>query len=253
MRHPATRANALLAVLGLACAASVPLMFLGGDQAIADLLFRLEGGRWALRDAWLTATLIHGWGRSFSMACLCMVVVAWAMTWTRHVGRAWRRPLAYLIATALASTLVVSALKQRTGLECPWDLVRYGGDRIALGPFALRPSTMGKAACFPAGHASAGYGWLAAYFALAAVRPRWRWWGLGFGLSLGATFGIAQQLRGAHFLSHDLWTLTLCWLVAAGSARLWLPHATSHAEAEAVVPSHMPADADRLIARKVIP
>ena len=27
-------------------------------------------------------------------------------------------------------------------------------------------------------------------------------------------FGGIQQLRGAHFLSHDLWTLGICWLVA---------------------------------------
>lgn len=27
-------------------------------------------------------------------------------------------------------------------------------------------------------------------------------------------FGAAQQLRGAHFLSHDLWTLATCWTVS---------------------------------------
>jgi membrane-associated PAP2 superfamily phosphatase len=30
----------------------------------------------------------------------------------------------------------------------------------------------------------------------------------------GMVFGLSQQLRGAHFLSHDLWTAALCWLVA---------------------------------------
>ncbi len=36
------------------------------------------------------------------------------------------------------------------------------------------------------------------------------------GLVAGLIFGISQQLRGAHFLSHDLWSLTICWLVALG-------------------------------------
>jgi len=27
-------------------------------------------------------------------------------------------------------------------------------------------------------------------------------------------FGVSQQLRGAHFASHDVWTLTICWIVA---------------------------------------
>jgi len=34
-----------------------------------------------------------------------------------------------------------------------------------------------------------------------------------FGMALGLIYGIAQQLRGAHFLSHDLSTLAVCWFV----------------------------------------
>ena len=32
----------------------------------------------------------------------------------------------------------------------------------------------------------------------------------------GFVFGLAQQVRGAHYLSHTLWTAWLCWTVAAG-------------------------------------
>jgi len=136
------------------------------------------------------------------------------------------------MVTALLSTVIVSVLKQHTGVDCPWDLQRYGGDRMVLGLFESRPLSMGRAACFPAGHASAGYGWIAAYFALASVRPGWRWWGLGVGLFTGVVFGFGQQIRGAHFFSHDLWTLTLSWLSAAISARIWLMQsATASAEA----------------------
>ncbi|MNV84902.1 hypothetical protein D3C71_1788110 [compost metagenome] len=31
---------------------------------------------------------------------------------------------------------------------------------------------------------------------------------------MGLLFGFAQQLRGAHFLSHDVWTLAISWFVA---------------------------------------
>ena len=34
------------------------------------------------------------------------------------------------------------------------------------------------------------------------------------GLVDGTGFGVAQQLRGAHFLSHDLWTAAICWFTA---------------------------------------
>ena len=40
-------------------------------------------------------------------------------------------------------------------------------------------------------------------------------------LLLGLVFGIGQQLRGAHFVSHDVWTLGLCWFIATTLALWW--------------------------------
>ena len=36
---------------------------------------------------------------------------------------------------------------------------------------------------------------------------------------IGTVFALGQQARGAHFLSHDLWTLAICWF---GSVVLFL-------------------------------
>lgn len=127
-----------------------------------------------------------------------------------------RRPLAYLLLATLAGTLLVAWVKSWSNVDCPWDLFRYGGARPYVDLFSLRPVGLSRGACFPAGHASGGYAWLALYFFLLAVRPSLRWWGLGAGLALGLTFGLSQQLRGAHFLSHDLWTATICWAASAG-------------------------------------
>jgi membrane-associated PAP2 superfamily phosphatase len=68
----------------------------------------------------------------------------------------------------------------------------------------------GPGHCFPAGHASAGFAWLVGYFAWpqgSAVARRW----LIGALIAGLTLGVAQQLRGAHFMSHTLWTSWICW------------------------------------------
>lgn len=62
---------------------------------------------------------------------------------------------------------------------------------------------------------------MALYFFLLATRPRWRWVGLAVGVSLGVLFGATQQLRGAHFLSHDLWTAVICWACALGGYLLF--------------------------------
>jgi membrane-associated PAP2 superfamily phosphatase len=45
---------------------------------------------------------------------------------------------------------------------------------------------------------------------------RWRRWGLFAGIALGLIFGLGQQLRGAHFFSHDVWTAAICWFIALG-------------------------------------
>lgn len=222
MRFEPTALRTLALVLGAAVLATVPLMFLGGDKAVADLLYSAQGNSWRARDAWLTSTVVHKWGKSFSIACWLALALAWAMTWSGLLARRWLRPLSYVLVTTVLSALLVALLKGQTGMDCPWDLIRYGGDRLDIGLLTTRPGSMPRAACFPAGHASAGYGWVALYFALAATAPRWRLWGLGFGLLMGMTFGLSQQLRGAHFLSHDLWTLVISWTVASISARLWL-------------------------------
>lgn len=202
--------------------ASFVLMILHGDQWLADRIYALQGHVWALRWAHVTEDLVHEMGRRLSRdAWIAMALLTLGSLFVPRM-RQWRRPLLYLLLATLLSAGLVSLLKRYSNVDCPWDLLRYGGDKAYYGLFVHRPAILGHAACFPAGHASAGYGWIALYFFLLATRPGLRWWGLGFALGLGLVFGIAQQLRGAHFLSHDVWTLTICWLAALVLYRLIL-------------------------------
>ncbi|HZX77884.1 phosphatase PAP2 family protein [Lysobacter sp.] len=185
-------------------------MGLGGDQWLADRMYAFEGGHWALRDAFVTDQLIHKAGRDMDIALWLSVLVAWILT--HRPGREhWRAPLAYLLTATALSMACVAWMKSWSNMDCPWDLLRYGGDRPYVGLWQLRPIGLERGSCFPAGHASGGYAWLALYFFLAVVRPQWRWWGLAAGIALGLLFGVSQQLRGAHFLSHDLITAAICW------------------------------------------
>ena len=204
-------------------AANLALMAWGGDRWLADQIYAWEGGHWALRDSVLTSTVIHKLGRDASILAWLLVVVAGVIAWRKPRLQAWRRPLLCLALSVLASTLLVSVLKHLIHMDCPWDLQAYGGQRPFIGLFQARPAGLHSSGCFPAGHASAGYAWVALYFFFLSVRPTWRWWGLGTGLGTGLLFGISQQLRGAHFLSHDLWTLMIAWLVALMLYR-WLVH-----------------------------
>lgn len=194
------------------CLTVSTLAALGVDWHLSRALFAWEGYRWLLREAMLTEAVIHRGGHALSIAAWLAALAAWLFARLR--ASALQRPLAHLLLSVLVSTLLVSWLKSWSNMDCPWDIDGLGGTRPYLDLLDLRPQYLPQGRCFPAGHASGGYAWVALYFFFLSVRPAWRWRGLAIGLGVGALFGLAQQLRGAHFLSHDLWTLAICWCVA---------------------------------------
>src|SRR5690606_16500174 len=72
-------------------------------------------------------------------------------------------------------------------------------------------SPAGPGLCWPGGHASGGFALAAAYFVLRDSRPHSARWMLAIGLLFGCVMSIVQMVRGAHFLSHNLWSLWLVW------------------------------------------
>ncbi|MBN5048948.1 phosphatase PAP2 family protein [Stenotrophomonas sp. 2MCAF14_2] len=197
------------------------LLGLHGDQVVAAWIYGWEGHQWALKDSWLTEQLVHKGGRNLSIgAGLAALLATIASEWVPRLA-AWRRPMFRLFVSVALSTIIVSLVKKVSGMDCPWDLTTFGGPNEPFGFFDARPAGYRASGCFPAGHASAGYSWLALYFLALEAKPRLRFVGLGVGVGLGMIFGISQQLRGAHFLSHDLWTAAICWFVALGLYLIW--------------------------------
>lgn len=184
------------------------------DYRLAQWLYQLQGGQWALKDHWLFSELLHRQGRHASIALLLFFLTLLIASYWHPTLARWRPVWRYLVVAPLAASTLVLLGKRTTGVECPWDLQPFGGD-LPYTPLLQQLFSGGTGACFPAGHASAGYAWLALHFAAAAAAPRWRWPLLGVTLGVGGIFGVAQQLRGAHFISHDIWSLTLCWCVCA--------------------------------------
>jgi len=194
--------------------ASAALMVGGGDIWLADQIYRWQGGYWALKDNGWTQQIIHRGGKHISVLCAALLMLALLRSYIDSRWQTLRRPLLYVLLTLGLSTGLVALLKFLTAMDCPWHLQRYGGTREFIGLFTARPSDYGAVACFPSGHASAGYGWIGLYFFARQALPHWQKRTLFIILAIGAVFGIAQQLRGAHFLSHDLWTLGISWTVA---------------------------------------
>lgn len=215
-------------VIPLICFAVLAVAFEWGglDATLADTIYALEGNRWALRGHFITSILIHKVGKHLSLLIALIVLGGLIASFIKPSLRHWRRPSTYLLVAAGGGSTLISGLKAITHVSCPWDFSRYGGDREYISVFNELFIRTGDD-CFPAGHASGGYAWLAFYFLGVYYHTAKRWWGLIIPLSVGVIFGTSQQLRGAHFISHDLWTLGICWFFSLLCYRLILQNKPS--------------------------
>lgn len=177
------------------------------DYKLADNLFRLEGHHWSLRHQWLFEKVFHEGGKMLSWFLGALVSIFLVASFYHNAIKPFRKGLVFLLCIPLASVALVNILKALSGTACPGELLRYGGSRPDHWSLAL----LGQHGCTPAGHSSSGYAWLAGYFFALVYLPRWRFHSLLPALLLGITFGLAQQLRGEHFLSHDIFTIAICW------------------------------------------
>lgn len=190
----------------------------GADLAVAQLAGGPAGFPW--KDS-LWAARAHAWGRNASGVALAFLLLAVVRPFgpLRALGRGERLHL--LLATA-GAMLLVTALKHASATSCPWDLQAFGGSARHLSHWRWGEADGGPGRCFPAGHASAAFGFVTGYFALRLQRPRAARLWLAAALLAGLAFGLVQQWRGAHFASHTLWTGWLCWsfALACHSAQL---------------------------------
>lgn len=209
-----THAFAPLAAF-VACISIIALA--GLDQRIAAALFHdAATGAWIGRGSWWAEQLLHDGGRNavrlLGLAGLALLIASRFRDDLRH----WQRPAAYFVVSLLLVTGLAGGLKALTNVDCPWDLQQFGGTRPYVGLLEDRPDALPHAACFPGAHSSSGFALLCLYFLL---RHRGRVpaaLGLAAGLVTGAVFSFAQQARGAHFLSHDLWSLAIAWYTCLG-------------------------------------
>lgn len=180
----------------------------GYDRALAHAFGSAAGFPW--RDHWFLVQVMHEAPRR--MAWLLVLVLLASIRYPlgplRRLHRAERWQLA---ATTLLALVVVSLLKYTSTTSCPWDLAEFGGMASYASHWALGALDGGSGKCFPAGHASAGFAFLGGYFALRHRHARAARLWLACALLAGLALGWAQQVRGAHYLSHTLWTGWLCW------------------------------------------
>ena len=203
---------------------------LNADFALAGFWYQLQGHDWALQHHWLTEDVLHRGVRSLNQLVIAALLLHFAVQTIRQklqlqrfssmpvTASRWtpaRQQAHGRLLMSLALSLTgVAILKHSLPMDCPWDLQPFGGDQTFIGLFSSWPANRAPNACFPAGHASIGYAWLGLYFFCLQLYPLLARPALLFSLLLGVSLGLVQQLRGAHFISHDIASAAWCWSMA---------------------------------------
>lgn len=150
---------------------------------------------------------------------LLLLLVLWlsplyAPSWLKSFNRHERL---FMAAGSTVCAILIATLKQFSAVSCPWDQATFGGTAHWIPHWAWWISSDGgPGRCFPGGHASSAFAFLAAVWpglssGPGTPRKRYAVRALWIIVVVGVLLGVVQTLRGAHPPGHTLWTAWLCW------------------------------------------
>jgi membrane-associated PAP2 superfamily phosphatase len=198
----------------LGATALVVIALLDGDRRLAQVFFfDVATQTWRGAQSFWANEFLHRGGRNAMRLAAVLVIACWVMSYRWKCLEPHRRALGYLALCLAIVPLTVGALKDVTNVDCPWSLQGFGGDRPVVHWYQDRPDDLPRAACFPGAHSSSAFALFALYFLLLAHYPGRARVALVGVLALGSLFSIGQQSRGAHFLSHDLMSALIAWVI----------------------------------------
>ncbi len=196
------------------------------DIIIQDAFYDFANKHWIVdRDSW--------WPRFFFYNGIKVVIAAAGLSFLAFFIYSfknprflqWRMKFLYLFLCLAIIPATISSMKSVTNTYCPWDITRYGGDQPYVKAIESYPqgfTQKSKAECFPSGHASGGFALFALCF-IARKRKTFLVFML-LALAFGWTMGLYQMLKGAHYLTHNLATMFLSWIMCM---TIYLPFANS--------------------------
>jgi membrane-associated PAP2 superfamily phosphatase len=186
------------------------------DITVSRMLGNATGFPW--RDHWLLSQVLHSGTRNLAWVLVLALAFSLWKPWgpLRALDRGTR---AWWLVTTLTCAAVIPLIKRMSQTTCPWSLTEFGGEAGVYVPhWMLGISDGGEGGCFPSGHASTAFAFFAAWFALRNQAPAAARLWLTAVVLVGLVLGAVQVVRGAHFVSHPLWTAWICWVTCAGSS-----------------------------------
>ncbi|WP_295477903.1 phosphatase PAP2 family protein [uncultured Pseudomonas sp.] len=190
------------------------------DYFLANLFYVPGQGFIGAHSYWLE-TVLHDRAKQVVIILAVLFAVGFAASWVVASLRPWRRTLGYIVLAMGLSTGIITPLKNLTQVQCPWSLSDFGGVETHTPLLSHRAPSLKPGLCWPGGHAATGFSLLALFFALRDRKPRAARVALAVALGLGVLFSLGRMMQGAHFLSHNVWTLLIDWLICLACYR-WL-------------------------------
>ena len=193
------------------------------DMRLSNLFFDVQHQQFYLKHQPFLSGFMHI-GLKWLMVVIALLSLMLAVLASQViVFKPMQKHLFWAFAGMVISASVVAMLKRSSMHGCPWDLAMYGGDLPYLPLFSSLPVGVQAGACFPAGHPSGGFALMAFYFAFRQIKPQFAIAMLWLGVFFGLAMGFAQVMRGAHFLSHILWSGWVVWVTLLLLYWVWRP------------------------------
>ena len=196
---------------------SMLAQFTSLDTVIANKFYEPVSKSWIGANSWWADTLIHDWGRYliafiFLSALITLVISYFVPNRLKKI----RRIATYLCLSIILTTSLVSLGKKYSNVDCPRDLMQYGGNQPYTPVFSIKPASLPAGQCFPGGHSSGAFSLYALYFIFLLQLPRHARTILIVVSVLGITYGFGQWARGSHFIIHDIWSAAIGWYISFG-------------------------------------
>jgi len=187
------------------------------DLQLADLVFDFTTNTFPLRHAWLTEEFNHVILKRVLTAAAIgfLLLVIWDFILPRKWSWIRRFQFRVVALSAVSIPAAISLIKLQSDSHCPWDLQRYGGTEPYVRLFESLPLGVSAGQCMPAGHASSALWLISLSVFFLPYRVKSAVSTLVIFLMLGLGVGWMQQLRGAHFLTHTLWSMWISLLTLA--------------------------------------
>lgn len=185
------------------------------DRVLIDMYYDAARHSFPLRDDLFLQGVMHSGTKLLVIGIAFAMVGAYLLSFLLPEWAPYRRRLLWIVGGMAGGSLMVSLLKHGSALHCPWDLADYGGYAPFHGLFDSLPRGTAAGRCFPGGHASGGFALMSFYFGLRDTHQRAARMLLAAGFMTGMVMGWSQMMRGAHFLSHNIWSAWVVWMFLA--------------------------------------